>query len=91
MVLLNFFFGFKQDEFGFSLYIIHVIKRKEVLRVSKEREVPCKYYVAFGECQNGRQACHKGYCQHCGKYEPRAKVRSMNRKKEALRRAWGEY
>lgn len=58
--------------------------------MAKLREVPCKFYMAFGECQYGREACHKGYCQHCGKYEPRAKVRSINRKKEALRRMRAE-
>ncbi|HIS48619.1 MAG TPA: hypothetical protein IAB46_13910 [Candidatus Scybalocola faecigallinarum] len=50
--------------------------------MAKYREVPCKYYVALGQCQKGREAEHKGYCQHCGKYEPRAKVRSLNKKKQ---------
>ena len=36
----------------------------------------------MGECLKGREACHKGYCQHCGKYEPRAKVRQVNKKKQ---------
>ena len=49
--------------------------------MSKYRETPCKYYIAHGECQLGRDACHKGYCQHCGKYYPRAKVRHINKKK----------
>lgn len=50
--------------------------------MAKYREVPCKYYVALGQCQKGREAEHKGYCQRCGKYEPRAKVRSLNKKKQ---------
>ena len=50
--------------------------------MAKFREIPCKYYVAMGECLKGREACHKGYCQHCGKYEPRAKVRQVNKKKQ---------
>lgn len=48
------------------------------------REIPCKFYIALGECSKGRDACHKGYCQHCGKYVPRAKVRRVNRKKQLL-------
>ena len=50
--------------------------------MAKYREIPCKYYEAFGLCQKGRNACHKTYCQHCGKYVPRAKVRCINKKKE---------
>lgn len=49
--------------------------------MAKYREIPCKYYIALGECKKGREACHKAYCQHCGKYEPRAKVRCINKKK----------
>lgn len=52
--------------------------------MAKYRETPCKYYVAYGECQKGRAACHAGYCQHCGKYYPRAKVRSINKKKQYI-------
>lgn len=48
------------------------------------RETPCKYYISFGQCTKGREACHTGYCQHCGKYEPRARVRHINRKKQYL-------
>lgn len=50
--------------------------------MAKFREVPCRHYLAKGECRKGRKADYKGYCQHCGKYEPRAKVRKRNRKKE---------
>ena len=45
------------------------------------REVPCKYYIAFGSCEKGREASHRKYCQHCSKYEPRVRIRSVNRKK----------
>ncbi len=48
------------------------------------RETPCKYYLAFGKCQKGRDACHTGYCQHCGKYEPRARIKHTNKKKQSL-------
>lgn len=49
--------------------------------MAKCREIPCKHYIALGQCRKGRDACHKSYCQHCGKYEPRAKVRCVNKKK----------
>ena len=52
--------------------------------MARYREIPCKYYIAMGQCQKGRQACHKTYCQNCGKYEPRAKVKCPNRKKQDL-------
>ena len=38
--------------------------------MSKYRETPCKYYVSYRECSKGREAEHKGYCQHCDKYCP---------------------
>lgn len=50
--------------------------------MSRYREIPCTYYLGLGQCKKGRAACHKTYCQHCGKYEPRAKVRCINKKKE---------
>ncbi len=46
------------------------------------RETPCKYYISFGKCTKSREACHTGYCQHCDKYYPRAKVRHINKKKQ---------
>ena len=52
--------------------------------MAKYREVPCKYYIALGQCTKGRAAVHNTYCQHCDKYEPRAKVKSLNRKKQEL-------
>ena len=56
--------------------------REEVIRMAKYREMPCKYYIALGQCKKGREACHKTYCQHCGKYETRARARSVNKKKQ---------
>lgn len=50
--------------------------------MSKFRETPCKYYESFGTCRKGRTAQYKGYCQHCDKYCPRAKVRHINKKKQ---------
>lgn len=50
--------------------------------MSKFRETPCKYYVAYGQCTKGRAASHNTYCQHCNKYCPRAKVRHINKKKQ---------
>ena len=58
--------------------------------MAQYREIPCRYYLALGQCQKGRKACHKDYCQHCDKYQPRAKVRMINKKKqynEKMRRA----
>lgn len=52
--------------------------------MAKDRETPCKSYVCEGECKKGRNAEHKGYCQKCDKYVPRAKVRYLNRKKQEL-------
>lgn len=40
--------------------------------MARYREIPCKYYIALGQCQKGRAAQHKTYCQHCDKYVPRA-------------------
>lgn len=45
------------------------------------RETPCKYYNAYNDCKKGRAACQTGYCQHCDKYYPRAKVKPINKKK----------
>lgn len=49
--------------------------------MAKYKEIPCKFYIALGECKKGRKACHNGYCQHCNKYYPRAKVHHINKKK----------
>mgnify|MGYP005763812523 CR=1 FL=1 len=52
--------------------------------MAKYREMPCKYYIALGQCRKGRKAVHKTYCQHCDRYEPRAKGKGLNRKKRAI-------
>ena len=53
--------------------------------MAKDRETPCKNYeFEGGECKKGRTAEHRGYCQRCDKYEPRAKVHHLNRKKQKL-------
>lgn len=49
-----------------------------------DRLTPCKFYVCKGECQKRREADHHGYCQKCDKYQPRAKVRHLNIKKQKL-------
>lgn len=52
--------------------------------MAKYREMPCKYYIALGQCRKGRKAVHKTYCQHCDRYEPRARGTGLNRKKQAI-------
>lgn len=59
--------------------------------MAKYRETPCKHYIALGQCAKGRGACHRTYCQHCGKYEPRAKVRHINKKKLYNQKERGRY
>lgn len=54
--------------------------------MAKDRETPCLYYVCAGLCKKGRKADHGGYCQHCNKYFPRARVRHLNKKKAELDR-----
>jgi hypothetical protein len=52
--------------------------------MSKDRQTPCKHYEYEGQCAKGRTAEHTGYCQKCDKYEPRAKVKHLNIKKDKL-------
>lgn len=52
--------------------------------MAKTRETPCLYYVCAGECEKGREADHKNYCQKCSLYKPRARVRHLNKKKQKL-------
>lgn len=52
--------------------------------MAKFRETVCLYYISLGNCKKGRAACHKGYCQKCNKYYPRAKVKHKNKKREKL-------
>ncbi|MDO4339119.1 MAG: hypothetical protein Q4C91_13715 [Eubacteriales bacterium] len=49
--------------------------------MAKYREIPCRFYLAYGQCSKGRDASHAGYCQHCDKYEPRARRKCVNKKK----------
>lgn len=59
--------------------------------MSKYRENPCKYYLCYGECSKGREAAHTGYCQHCDKYCPHAKVHHINKKKQYNERQRSKY
>lgn len=52
--------------------------------MAKDRETPCLHYVCAGLCKKGRKADHSHYCQKCSKYEPRARVRHLNKKKQEL-------
>lgn len=59
--------------------------------MAKFREQPCKNYICNGECQKGREANYKGYCQHCDLYVPRANIKTENMKKEKLYKIKGDY
>lgn len=59
--------------------------------MSSYREVPCKYYLAYGEYEKGREANHKKYCQHFGKYIPRAKVKKINKKKQYIEKQRSKF
>ena len=52
--------------------------------MAKLREEVCLYYIAFGQCQKGREASQKGYCQKCSLYVPRSKTRHLNKKRQEL-------
>lgn len=54
----------------------------------KDRIEPCKYYLCKGKCSKGRESDHNGYCQKCGKYEPRIRKRHLNVKKQKLNKIW---
>lgn len=54
--------------------------------MAKDRETPCKSYICENECKKGRKAEYRGYCQRCDKYDPRAKVRHLNKKKQKLQK-----
>ncbi len=54
--------------------------------MARYRETVCMYYVSAGQCKKGREASHAHYCQKCGKYIPRAKVRHINEKRKKLDR-----
>lgn len=52
--------------------------------MAKDRIEPCLFYICAGACEKGREADHRGYCQKCNKYIPRARVKHTNQKKEKL-------
>lgn len=52
--------------------------------MAKDRIEPCLHYICAGECKKGRAAEHNGYCQKCGKYEPRVRRKHLNEKKMKL-------
>lgn len=54
--------------------------------MAKDRLTPCVSYICQGECMKDRDADHNGYCQRCDKYQPRAKIKHKNLKKEKLQK-----
>lgn len=58
--------------------------------MSTYREMPCKYYLAYGSCEKGREASFKKYCQHCDKYVARAHKHFMNKKRELIEKERGK-
>lgn len=52
--------------------------------MAKDRQTPCKSYVCEHECTKGKDAQHKGLCQTCKAYEPRAHIKHQNLKKAKL-------
>lgn len=52
--------------------------------MAKDRTIVCIHYVSMGVCKKGRDASHKGYCQKCNKYYPRAKVKLRNKRRDKL-------
>lgn len=53
--------------------------------MSKDRLTPCKSYVCEDNpCKKEKIAKHKGLCQTCKGYEPRAHIKHQNRKKTEL-------
>lgn len=52
--------------------------------MAKDRLTPCISYVCEGECSKGKRGEHKGYCQTCKSYKPRARIKHPNIKKQKL-------
>ena len=52
--------------------------------MAKYRETICKHYISKGSCTMKKDASHKGICQHCTKYEPRAREKYENRKRKNI-------
>lgn len=60
--------------------------------MARYREVVCIHYVRHGECVKGRpNADHKGICQTCKKYTPRAKMHLPNKKKAYNEKQRGKF
>lgn len=58
--------------------------------MAKYRETICKFYICKGSCEKGKEAEHKGTCQHCTKYEPRYRAKYENRKRKEIEKARSE-
>ncbi len=58
--------------------------------MSTYREVPCRFYKAYGNCEKGRTASHNKYCQHCSKYEARARIHAINKKRAFIEKERGK-
>ena len=56
--------------------------------MGKDRLEPCVHYVCKGECEIGRDADHKKYCQKCKQYKPRTYQKHINKKKRKLEKAY---
>lgn len=55
--------------------------------MSKDRQDPCKFYICeHHQCEKGRVGEHKNYCQKCNLYQPRARVKHVNIKKQKLQK-----
>jgi hypothetical protein len=54
--------------------------------MAKDRLEPCKFYICSGSCEKGRKADHYNYCQKCNKYEPRIRIKHINRKKKEIQK-----
>lgn len=52
--------------------------------MAKYRETICMHYISKGSCAMNKDASHKGICQHCTKYKPRAKEKHENRKRRSV-------
>lgn len=53
--------------------------------MAKDRQTPCKSYICEDNpCKKGKIAKHKGLCQTCKAYEPRAHIKHQNLKKAKL-------
>ena len=64
--------------------IVEVFRKVRDQQMAKDRITACKYYIAFGICSKGREACHNSYCQRCDKYIPRIREKHINKKKQEL-------